>query len=261
MSRTELIILLFSTGIGATAIILFAVRCIFMCRTKDDAVRAKVKRDEELLRAVKSLEQIASDMEKWIQKQRDKFKRATKAFRKKWISHWFSDFLIMELFKDKLHRMHFDDIVDTLRLYIPDIVESVKEIKNNFLSCAKFMKQIEKHKGSMEGNHDLGFWCGNFFDTTADPTVERLRQAAELTREYLTVEKQEEAAGKRPKEILDKQVGKVLRSSTRDITATEIARVLNENFIGVYKPISPCLVGKTEQWKRHHNKKDGRRGK
>jgi hypothetical protein len=224
-----------------------------------DIEKTKIKPDKELACAAESLEQIADDIEKWIEQQRDKFKRTTTAFRKKWISRWFSDFFIMELFKDTTHKRQFGDIVDTYRLYMPDIADSLKEIWNNFLICTKFMRQIQNDKNKVEDNHDLGFWCVNFFDTAASPTVERLRHLAELTREYLAAPKQVETEEKRPQGVLNKQVGKLLRTSGSDISALEIARILNENYVGVYKPITPCLVGKTEHWKKHREKKKSRR--
>jgi hypothetical protein len=223
-----------------------------------DIEKAKVKPDKELALAVESLERIADDMDEWIEQQRDRFKHTTVAFRKKWISRWFSDFFIMELFKDTAHKRQFGDIVETYRLYMPDIAEPLKEIWNNFLQCTKFMRQIQNDKHRIEGNHDLGFWCVNFFDTVASPTVERLRHSAELTREYLSAPKQAETAERRPQGVLNKQVGKLLRSFPLDISASEIARILNENYVGVYKPVSPCLVGKTEHWKKHREKKKSR---
>jgi len=224
-----------------------------------DIEKAKVKSDIELARAAESLEQIANDMDDWIGQQRDRFNRTTIAFRKKWISRWFSDFFIMELFKDKVHKKHFGDIVDTFRLYMPDIAESLKEIWHNFLNCANSMRQIRHVKNRVEDNHDLEYWCVNFFDTAATPTVERLRHLAEQTREYLAAPRQAETVEKRPQGVLNKQVGKLLKSSPSDMSASEIAKILNENYVGVYKPITPCLVGKTEHWKKHHEKKKSRR--
>jgi len=219
-----------------------------------DIEKAKVKSDKELARAAESLEQIANDMDDWIGQQRDRFNRTTIAFRKKWISRWFSDFFIMELFKDKVHKKHFGDIVYTYHLYMPDIAESLKEIWHNFLNCAKFMRQIQYAKSRAEDNHDLEYWCVNFFDTAVTPTVEHLRHLAEQTREYLAAPKQAETVEKRPQGVLNKQVGKILKSSPPDISASEIAKILNENYVGVYQPISPCLVGKTEHWKKHREK-------
>ncbi len=221
--------------------------------------KAKVKSDIELARAAESLEQIANDMDDWIGQQRDRFNRTTIAFHKKWISRWFSDFFIMELFKDKVHKKHFGDIVYTYHLYMPDIVESLKEIWHNFLNCAKFMRQIQYAKSRAEDNHDLEYWCVNFFDTAVTPTVEHLRHLAEQTREYLAAPKQAETVERRPQGALNKQVGKILKSSPPDISASEIAKILNENYVGVYQPISPCLVGKTEHWKKHREKKKSRR--
>ena len=254
MNRTELIILLTFSGVGIIAAIFLAVRRITMRGIAEDVEKIKVQRDIDLALAIESLEQIANDIDEWTRQQREKFKHAKIAFRKKWISHWFSDFFIMELFRDKVHKRHFDDIVETFRLYMPNIFESLKEIRHNFLNGAKFMKQTEMQKDKVENGHDLGFWCINFLDKTARPPVKSLRNAAEKTREYLTAQKQEETAEKRPKGVLDKQVDKLLRSSPLDVSASEIARILNKNFVGVYKPISPCLVGKTDCWKKHREK-------
>lgn len=220
-----------------------------------DTEKAKVKSDIKLARAAESLEQIANDMDEWIGQQRDRFKSTKIAFRKKWISRWFSDFVILELFKDKLHKKHFGDIVYTFRLYMPDIAESLREIWYNFLSCAKFMRQVQNAKNRVGDNHDLEYWCANFLDTAVTPTVERLRHLAEQTREYLAAPKQAETVEKRPQGLLNKQVGKLLRTSASDISASEIAKILNENYVGVYKPITPCSVGKTEHWKKHREKK------
>jgi len=270
-------------------------------------------------------------------------------FQKKWISRWFSDFLIMELVEDKVHKKHFGDIVDTFRLYMPDIAESLKEVWHNFLNCTKFMRQIQNVKNKAEDNHDLGYWCGNFLDKTARPTAKSLRRLAEQTRKHLTAQKQakteegrpekkldkqvdkltaqkqakteegrpekklDKQVGKlpaqkqakkkeeRPEKKLDKQVGKltaqkqvkkkeerpekkldkqvdkltaqkqakteedrpkgvlnkqvgILLESSPDITASEIARMLNKDYDGVYKPISSCLVVRTENWKKYLKK-------
>jgi hypothetical protein len=83
----------------------------------------------------------------------------------------------------------------------------------------------------------------------------------ELTKEYLAAPKQAETAEKRSQEKLNRQVGKLLRSSPPDISASEIARILNENYVGEYKPTNPCAVGKTQNWKKHRAKKQGRRKK
>jgi hypothetical protein len=227
----------------------------------EDIEKTEVKRDNELAQAAESLEQIANGMDEWIAQQRDGFKRTTTAFRKKWISRWFSDFFVMELFKDKVHKRQFGDIVDTFRLYMPDIAESLKEIWNNFLQCTKFMRQIQNDKNKVEDNHDLGFWCINFFETAAIPTVESLRHLVELTKKYLAAPKQAETEDKRHNGVLNKQVGELLRSSPPDISASEIARILNENHVGEYKPTNPCAVGKTQNWKKHRVKKQSRRKK
>jgi len=211
-------------------------------------------KDEELAHAAESLEQIANGLEEWIEQQKGRFEHTTAAFRKKWISDWFSDFYIMKFFKDTMHKRRFEDIINTFHLYMPNITESLKEIWNNFLRSVKFMQKVERNKGRVEKSHDLGFWCVNFFSTTATPTVERLRHLAELTREYLAAPKQAETAEKRPKGVLNKQVGKLLKSSSSDISASEIAGILNKNHVEEYEPISPCAVGKTQNWKKHREK-------
>ncbi len=213
--------------------------------------KTKVTHDEELAHAVESLEQIANGLEEWIEQQKGRFEHTTAAFRKKWISDWFSDFYIMKFFKDTVHKRRFEDIADTLHLYMPNIAKSLKEIWNNFLQSAKFMQKVERNKGKIEKSHDLGFWCVNFFSTTAIPTVERLRHLVELTREYLAAPKQAETAERRHNGELNKQVGRLLKSSSSDISASEIARILNENHVGEYKPTNPCAVGKTENWKKY----------
>ena len=323
MSQIELIITI--TGVGTIAVVLLTVRWIMKRRTAEDVEKTKVRRDKELAFAAESLELIANDIDEWIKQQRDRFKHTSMTFRKKWISRWFSDFFIMELLKDRVHKRQFDEIVNTFRLYIPNLVEPLKEIWNNFLSSARFMKQIEMHKGSLGGAHDLGHWCGNFLDKTARPTAKSLRHLAEQTRKHLKAQKQvkkkeerlEEELNKqvgkltaqkqvnkkeerpekklrkqvskltaqkhakkkeeRPEEIIDKQVGKLtaqkqarteedrpegvlnkqvgmLVESSPDMTASEIAKMLNKNYAGVYKPISPCIVVKTESWKKYLEK-------
>ncbi len=371
MSQIELIITI--TGVGTIAVVLLTVRWIMKRRTAEDVEKTKVRHDKELAFAAESLELIANDIDEWIKQQRDRFKHTSMTFRKKWISRWFSDFFIMELLKDRVHKRQFDEIVNTFRLYIPNLVEPLKEIWNNFLSSARFMKQIEMHKGSLGGAHDLGHWCSNFLDKTARPTAKSLRHLAEQTRKHLKAQKQvkkkeerledelnkqvgkltaqkqvnkkeerpEEILGKqvgklttqkqlkrkeerpegvlnkqvgklpvqkqvkkkkerpekklrkqvskltaqkhakkkeeRPDEVLNKQVGKltaqkhakteeerpegvlnkqvgILLESSPDITASEIARMLNKNYAGVYKPISPCLVVKTENWEKYLEK-------
>lgn len=227
----------------------------------EDIEKTEVKRDNELAHAAESLEQIANNIDEWIGQQKDRFKHTTTAFRKKWISRWFSDFFIMELFNDTVHKRQFGDIIDTFRLYMPNIAESLKEVWNNFLQCTKFMRQIQNDKNKVEDNHDLGFWCINFFNTAAIPTVESLRHLAELTKEYLAAPKQAETLEKRHNGVLNKQVGELLRSSPSDISASEIARIVNENYVGEYKPTNPCAVGKTQNWKKHRVKKQSRRKK
>ena len=235
----------------------------------EDIEKTEVKRDIELARAAESLEQVANDIDEWIGQQRDRFERTTTtAFRKKWISKWFSDFSIMTLFKDTVHNRQFDVVINPFRLYMPDFAESLKEIYNNFLSCTKFMRQVQNDKNRVEDNHDLGFWCVNFFNTAAIPTVERLRHIAERTKEYLAAPKQAEivekvetveTVKKRSQKVLNEQVVKLLRTSGSDILASEAARILNENFVGEYTPTNPCAIGKTERWKKHREKRSEKR--
>ena len=208
MSLMVLIILTI-TSVGTIAIVLLAIRWIMKRRTTEDVEKTKVRRDKELAFAAESLELIANDMDEWIKQQRDRFMHTSMTFQKKWISRWFSDFFIMELFKDKVHKKHFGDIVDTFRLYMPDIAKSLKEIWHNFLNCAKFMRQIQNVKHRVEDNHDLEYWCGNFLDKTARPTAKSLRRLAEQTRKHLTAQKQVKKKEERPDEVLKKQVSKL----------------------------------------------------
>jgi hypothetical protein len=205
MSRMVLNILTI-TGIGAIAVVISAVWWFMKHRTTEDAEKIRLRRDKKLASAAESLEQIANDMDEWTRQQREKFKDAKIAFRKKWISRWFSDYFIMELFRDTVHRRRFGDILDTFRLYMPNIFESLKEIRHNFLNGAKFMKKVEMQKDKAENGHDLGFWCINFLDETARPTVKNLRNAAEKIREYLTAQKHVKTGQGQPKEMFDKQV-------------------------------------------------------
>jgi len=251
----------------------------------EDMKKAEVKPDEELAFAVESLVQITDGLEEWIEQQRGRFAHTTAAFRKKWISDWFSDFYVLKFFKDKKNGRRFDDIVDTFRLYIPNIAESLKEIWNNFVRSVKFMQKVERDKVRAEKSHDLGFWCVNFIDTTAILTVERLRNIVKLTTECLatqelaeTVKKRPEGVlnrqdiekltteclatqkqtvtlKKRPEGVLNRQVGELLKSSPSDISASQIAGILNKNYVAEYEPISPCAVGKTTNCKKHREKK------
>ena len=205
---------------------------------------------EELAQAVESLERIGDGMEEWTEQQRGRFARTTAAFRKKWISDWFSDFYILKFFKDGKNGRRFEDIVDAFHLYVPDIAKSLEKIWNDFLRSVKFLQQIEKDKERAEKSHDLGFWCVNFIDTTAIPTVERLRNVVKRTTKCLATQTLAETVKKRPEGLLNKQVGEVLRSCSPDTSASEIAGILNKNYVAEYEPTSPCAVGKTTNWKK-----------
>ncbi len=217
--------------------------------------KTNINNHEELAQAVESLEQIADSMEEWTGQQRGRFARTTSAFRKKWVSDWFSDFYILKFFKDQKNGRRFDDIVDTFHLYIPNIAETLEKIWNDFLRSVKFLQQIERDKDRAEKSHDLGFWCVNFIDTTAIPTVERLRNIVKMTTECLTTQTLAETVKKRPEGLLNKQVGELLRSCSPDTSASEIAGILNKNSVAEYEPTSPCAVGKTKNWKKHLDEK------
>ena len=221
--------------------------------SKTTAIDINVRPDKELAHGAESLERITNNLEIWIEKQNNKFKN-TPAFRKKWISDWFSDKAIMKLFEDSAHNNRFDDIIDTFTLFMPDTAESLKKIWNSFLYSVKFMKHIEKDKDKIEDRHDLGFWCVNFLDTTASQAVERLRHITKLTREYLAVQNQPRTVEKRPAGLLNKQVGKILKSFPSDISASEVAIILNKEFVEQYQPTTPTAIGKTENWKKHRAK-------
>ncbi len=215
-------------------------------------------KNDELLIAIESLEIIADNLEQWLEQQRNRFKHTSKAFRKKWVTDWFSDFYVMKFFKDAEHQRRFDDILDLYNLFMPEMVGPLKEVWNSFLRSVKFMQQVERDKDKIEKSHDLGFWCVNFFDTAAVPSVERLRQLIRRTRELSSeqkqteeIKKQIETLEKRPDGVLSKQVAEVLKSSPSNISASDIAALLNKKYVGEYEPVSPCSVGKTENWKKH----------
>ncbi|MBN1804161.1 MAG: hypothetical protein JW837_02810 [Sedimentisphaerales bacterium] len=217
----------------------------------------EIKKDG-LTSAVESLQIIADNLEQWLEEQRDRFKCTTKAFRKKWVSDWFSDFYVMKFFKDAENQRRYDDIIDAFDVFIPDLVGPLKEVWNSFLRSVKFMQQVERDKDRIEKSHDLGFWCVNFFDTAARPSVERIKHIIKRAKEFSAsqeqkkeLEKQMETPRKRPEGLLDKQVSDVLRSYPSDISASDIAALLNDEYIGEYEPASPCSVGKTESWKKH----------
>ena len=219
----------------------------------------EIKQDG-LASAVESLEIIVAGLEKWLQEQRERFRRTTKAFRKKWISDWFSDFYVMKFFKDTEHQRRFDDILDTFNVFMPDMVGPLKEVWNSFLRSVKFMQQVERDKDRIEKSHDLGFWCVNFFDTAAVPSVERLKHIIRRTKECAVAQKQKkelkeqtETLNKRPDGLLNSQVAEVLKSSPENISASDLAALINKKDVGEYEPASPLSVGKTESWKKHHS--------
>jgi len=224
---------------------------------KKDMENNEIKKDG-LASAIESLEIIADGLEQWLQEQRERFKHTSKAFRKKWVSDWFSDFYVMKFFKDMEHQRRFDDILDTFKVFMPEMVGPLKEVWNGFLRSVKFMQQVERDKDKIEKSHDLGFWCVNFFDTAAVPSVERLRNLIRRTRELSSKQKQTEefkkqiaTLKKRTDGVLSKQVAEVLKSSPSNISASDIAALLNKKYVGEYEPTSPCSVGKTENWKKH----------
>lgn len=163
---------------------------------KQEMENNEIKRDG-LASAVQSLQIIADGLEQWLQEQRERFKRTTKAFRKKWISDWFSDFYVMKFFKDNENQRRYDDILDMFNVFMPEMVGPLKEVWNSFLRSVKFMQQVERDKDRIEKSHDLGFWCVNFFDTAVLPSVERLRHIIKRTKEC--------SASQRQKKELKKQ--------------------------------------------------------
>jgi hypothetical protein len=224
---------------------------------KQEMENNEIKRDG-LASAVQSLQIIADGLEQWLQEQRERFKRTTKAFRKKWISDWFSDFYVMKFFKDNENQRRYDDILDMFNVFMPEMVGPLKEVWNSFLRSVKFMQQVERDKDRIEKSHDLGFWCVNFFDTAVVPSIERLRHIIRRTKECSVSQKQKreikqqiETLKKRPEGLLDKQVSEILKSSPSDISASDIAALLNKK--GEYEPTSPCSVGKTNSWKKHRS--------
>lgn len=227
---------------------------------KKDTKQNEVKNDG-LAAAVESLEIIAEALEQWIEEQRERFKRTTKAFRKKWVTDWFSDFYVMKFFKDSKNQRRFDDILEIFNVFMPDMVGPLKEVWNSFLRSVKFMQQVERDKDRIEKSHDLGFWCVNFFDTAAVPSAEKLRYIIKRTKESSVTRKQvtelemqtdTQQKKKRPEGVLNKQVAEVLKSSPANVSAADVASLLNKKYVGDdYEPASPCSVGKTKIWKKH----------
>jgi hypothetical protein len=225
---------------------------------KKDTNNIEIRQDG-LASAVESLEIMVEGLEEWLEDQRERFKRTTKAFRKKWISDWFSDFYVMKFFKDAEHQRRYDDILDTFNVFMPDMVGPLKEVWNSFLRSVKFMQQVERDKDRIEKSHDLGFWCVNFFDTAAVPAVERLRHIIKRIKECSVTQKQktelkkQTETNKRPEVLLNSQVAEVLKSSPGNISASDLAALINEQDVGEYEPTSPSSVGKTKSWKKHRN--------
>lgn len=218
-----------------------------------------------LASAVESLVIIADALEQWIDEQRDRFKRTTKAFRKKWITDWFSDFYVMKFFKDSVNQRRFDDILDIFNVYMPDMVGPLKEVWNSFLRSVKFMQQVERDKDRIEKSHDLGFWCVNFFDTAAVPSAERLRHIIKRINECPVSKKQikelekpteNQQKKKRPEGVLNSQIAEVLKSSPANVSAADIASLLNKKYVSDYEPTNPDSVGKTKIWKKHLKVRD-----
>lgn len=121
---------------------------------------AEIKQDE-LVRAAESLEQIANGLEEWIEQQKGRFEHTTAAFRKKWISDWFSDFFIIGLFKDKVHNSRFEDIVDMFRLDMPNIAESLKQPTIRVRPCCS--------ASAISSRHWALLWARGFSTSTCLP--------------------------------------------------------------------------------------------
>jgi len=226
---------------------------------KKEMENNEIKRDG-LASALQSLQIVADGLEQWLEEQRERFKRTTKAFRKKWVSDWFSDFYVMKFFKDNQNQRRYDDILDTYNVFMPNMVEPLKEVWNSFLRSVKFMQQVERDKDRIEKSHDLGFWCVNFFDTAVVPSIERLRNIIKRTKENAASQKQKkeikqqiETLKNRPEGLLDRHVSEILKTSPSDISASDIAALLNKKYVGEYEPASPCSVGKTNSWKKHRS--------
>jgi len=124
-----------------------------------------------------------------------------------------------------------------------------------FCVPSNFYSKLKRTRTEQKKSHDLGFWCVNFIDTTAIPTVERLRNTAKLATKRLATQTFKETVKKRPDGLLNKQVSEVLKSCSPDISASEIAGILNKNYVAEYEPTSPCAVGKTRNWKKHSDEK------
>jgi len=107
----------------------------------EDMKKAEVKPDEELTRAVKTLEQITDE---WIEQQAGRFENTIATFHKKRIS----DCDVLKTFKNTMYkRRRFDNILEKFRLFILNIPESLMKKIWNILVCSiEFMQKVERYR-------------------------------------------------------------------------------------------------------------------
>ena len=74
-----------------------------------------------------------------------------------------------------------------------------------------------------------------------------------LARYVELLKEQTETLDKRPDGLLNSQVAEVLKSSPENVSASDLATLINKTDVGEYEPASPCSVGKTESWKKHRS--------
>ena len=88
------------------------------------------------------------------------------------------------------------------------------------------------------------------------PDREKIESLSEIA-DILDDEKirNNEGPKKRGKGKLNKQVGKLLKTSRADITASKIAKILNNNYRGTYLETTIDSVRKTEGWKNRSQPK------
>ena len=106
--------------------------------------KAEVKPEEGSTNAAETLDQIT---EEWIEKQRSRNKNTTTTSRK----NRFPDGKFLQLFKNTMNKKRqFGDISNGLRLYIPNITESLKNMWNDFVRSIEATLRIERYENKAE---------------------------------------------------------------------------------------------------------------
>ena len=105
--------------------------------------KAEVKPEEGSTNAAETLDQIT---EEWIQKQRSRTNNTTTSRKKH-----FSDRKFLQPLKNTINKKRqFGDISNGLRLYIPNITESLKNMCNDFVHSIEAMLRIERYENKAE---------------------------------------------------------------------------------------------------------------